>query len=389
LFVLLPALVPASAGFAQERVGFEEVLARRRATAGEAEISGLMAEARRAAAGGSSLLAEGPSLVVTGGPRHSDPEGSAADFGLEVELPLVAARGARAELVRELEIAGSEAFSGFRALAAAELAVAFVEAWLAQEAVAVRAEDLAATEEWLVVARGRVEAGADPPYESTLVAGERDRALVELVAARREVDLAWGELAARSDVGADPRPVSLPSLPAAAAASGSSTGQALAGIVARQRLEVALALARGAASESRWAVASELAKEGDERLVHFGVAYRLPLRGERAAIADELVAAEATAARRAEVDAAAVRARIAAARTALAAAGPALRPEHLEQARRALAARVAEGKERSSEVMPLRRQLLESRLASLAAEAYRARAAAELVYLSGGLPDAP
>jgi outer membrane protein TolC len=84
-----------------------------------------------------------------------------------------------------------------------------------------------------------------------------------------------------------------------------------------------------------------------------------------------------------------VRARIAAAQTALAAAEPELGPEHLEQARRALTARVAEGKQRPSEVLPLRRQLLEARLASLAAEALRARAAAELVFLTGGLPDAP
>jgi outer membrane protein TolC len=63
-------------------------------------------------------------------------------------------------------------------------------------------------------------------------------------------------------------------------------------------------------------------------------------------------------------------------------------PEDLERARRALAARVVEGKERPSAVLPLRRQLLESRLAALAAEALRARAIAELTFLTGDPPDA-
>jgi hypothetical protein len=389
LFVVLPVLVPPGASRAQDPLGFEEALARRRATAGEAEVAALLAEARRAAAGGSSLAAEGPSLSVTGGPRRGDSGATAADVGVEVELPLLAARGTRAELAREIETAGADALAGARALAAAELAVSFVDAWLAQEAVAVREDDLAATEEWLAVARRRLEAGADPPYEPVLVAGERDRALVELVAARREAELAWGELAARSEVGAEARRLSLSGLPAAAPPPDSSAPPALTGIAARRRLAVALALARRAASDSRWAVASEIGAEGDERLVHFGVAYRFPLPGERAAIATELAAAEEGAARAAEADAAAVRARITAARSTLAAAGPALGPEHLEQARRALAARVAEGKQRPSEVLPLRRQLLEARLASLAAEALRARAAAELAFLTGGLADAP
>jgi hypothetical protein len=59
------------------------------------------------------------------------------------------------------------------------------------------------------------------------------------------------------------------------------------------------------------------------------------------------------------------------------------------QAERALAARLAEGKERPSQVLPLRRQLLEARLAGLAAQAARVRAGAEIHFLTGGLPDAP
>jgi hypothetical protein len=83
-----------------------------------------------------------------------------------------------------------------------------------------------------------------------------------------------------------------------------------------------------------------------------------------------------------------LRARLAAARAALAAVPPALESADLLQAQRALTVRLAEGKERPSQIVPLRRLLLEARLAGLAARATRAKAAAELHYLIGGLVDA-
>jgi outer membrane protein TolC len=378
-----------SPSFAEEGgLPFAAALARRRATGGEAEVAALVAEARSAAAGGGSLAAAGPSVALTAGPRQREMEGSTGDFAVEVEVPLATARGARAALARSLEAEAEEALAGARALAAADLAVAFADAWLAQATVTVREEDLAATDEWLALARRRVEAGADPPYEPVLVAGERDRSLVELVAARREAELAWGELAARTELGTEPQPLTLAGLADAAGRMGPGDRPALAGIDARRRLETALAQARSAAAGRRWALASEVASEGDERLAHLGVAYRIPLRGERRAVQGELAAAQARATRAAEAQAAAVRARAAAARSALGAARPAVEPGDLDRARSALTVRIAEGKERPSDVLPLRRQLLEARLAAFAAEALRARAAAELAFLTGGPPHA-
>jgi hypothetical protein len=381
------ALLAGPAG-AEERVAFPEALAHRRSSAAEGEISSLLAEAGRAAAGTSSFAAEGPSVGFEAGPRDGA-EATAADFAVDLEVPLQAGRGARAALARELEAVAPDARAGARALAAADLAAAFVDAWLAQARVAVHEEDVAVTDEWLDAARRRVEAGADPPYEPVLVAGERDRALGELVAARREVELTWGELTARTDLGDGPRPLTLAGLPAVASAPGGTDRGVAAGIDARRRLALALTQARRASSRSRWALASVLAKEGDENLAHLGVAYRFPLRGERAAIEAEVAAAEAQAVRAAAAEAAVLRGRLASARAALAAPAPALQEAELDQARRALAARVAEGKERPSQVLPLRRQLLEARLAALTAEALRARAAADLFFLTGGVLDAP
>ena len=386
LLLTLGALAAPAA--AAQPLTFGEALAGRRPSPEQLDADGLLAEARREAAGGASAVAEAPSVAALAGPRRGE-DATATDVAVAVEVPLLAGRGARGLLAAEVEAAAAPLAAGARAVAAADLASAFVDVWLAQATAAVRAQDLAASEEWLVVARRRVEAGADPPYEPTLVAGERDRSLLELVAARRAIEAAWGELAARSEVGPAPRPVTLDGLPGAAGQPPAGPGAAAAGIDVRERLVVALGRVRGAAAASRWSLQGEVASEGDERLAHVGVAYRLPLRGERAAIAQERAAAEEQARRLAERERATLRARLAAADAALATPPPALGPDDLDRAHRALAARLDEGKERPSEILPLRRQLLEARLATLAAAAAARRAAAEAHYLRGGAGDAP
>jgi hypothetical protein len=372
---------------AAQSLTLAEVLAARRPSAEEVSIGSLVAEARRLTAGAGTRLAEGASASVVAGPRRSDESGDEGDLGLAVEVPLLARAGDRAELARTLADSEPVLAAGAFSLAAADVAAAFVEVWLAQATAFVRAEDLRAADEWLAVAQRRVEAGADPPYEPTLVAGERDRALVELVAARREAELAWGALAGLSDVGTEPRPVALDGVPVARPSTVEAT-HVPAAIEARRALEVALVAARSGASRSRWALATEVATEGEERFAHVGVTYRLPLRGEAAAIEQQRMAGELEAEREADAALASVRARVAAAEAALASAGPAIGNDALVQAQQALAARLIEGKERASQILPLRRQLLEARLAGLAARAAVVKAAAELHFLSGGSSDA-
>lgn len=381
-----PPAEPASSGVPHAApaapLDFASALTLRRPSPEELEAAELLAEAAGAAAGAGALAAAGPTVAAGAGPRHGD-DGTAGDFAVAVDLPLLSGRGHRAALAAAVAAGEPPLRRGAAAVAAADLAAAFGDAWLARQAVAVREEDLATVEAWLAAALQRAEAGADPPYEPVLVAGERDRALVELVAARRAAELAWAELVARAAVGATPRPLSLAGMPEAPAAGAA----AAAGIEARRRLELALARARSAAAESRWGVASEVASEGDERFAHLGVSYRLPLRREREALAAGLAAAEARAEQAAVGALARLEARLAAARQALDGPQPGLGVEHHAQAHRALAARLAEGRERASQILPLRRQLLEARLAGLAAEAVRRVAAAELHLLLGGPTD--
>ena len=368
------------------QLDFGEVLSKRRPSADEVEVERLLAEAQRISAGSRSFAAEGPTTSIAGGPRDGR-DGSEGDLSLQIEMPLQAARGERRALGEMLPAAAAAARMFARATADAELAEAFVAAWLADAVARVRAQDLAAVEAWLEASRRRMEAGADAPYEPTLVGGERDRALVEWIEARREGELAWGELRARAEVPPRPEPVALDALPGYATipdGTASSPGDVMrAGIEVRRNLAIAVARAQTALAGSRWGLAGEVAVEGDERLAHVGVAYRLPLRGERTAIAAEQTAAETAANRDAERRRVEVEAQVAAAAATLGWAGQVLETSALDAAQAALAARLEEGKQRPSEILPLRRQLLEARIAALRSRAARVAAEAKLFFLAG------
>jgi hypothetical protein len=379
------AAVPACTA---QALAFREVASARRPHPGEIEVESFLAEVTEASAGGGAWLLEAPTASALTGGRRPDGGDTELDLGVAIELPIHADRHRRLDLATALSESSDDLRRSQAAVALADLAAAFARAWLAQTEVELRAEDLAITETWLEATRRRVDAGADPPYEAILVGGERDRALLELVAARREVELAWGELAQLAAVALRPSPLELSSLPGSGGAPASnepSGAAALTGIETRRNLEILLARARFAAAASRWAIAGDAAREGlEENIAHVGVAYRFARQGERAANANAQGAAEAAAESRAATDTAALRARLVAAQVALASEAPVLDERDLQGARRALESRLAEGKERASEVLPLRRQLLDAALASAAARAARAQAMAEIFLLEGG-----
>ena len=381
------AAVPACTA---QALAFREVASARRPHPQEIEVESFLAEVTEASAGGGAWLLEAPTASALTGGRRPDGGDTELDLGVAIELPIHADRHRRLDLATALSKSSDALRRSQVAVAHADLAAAFARAWLAQTEVELRAEDLAITEAWLEATRRRVDAGADPPYESILVGGERDRALLELVAARREVELAWGELSQLAALSPRPTPLDLSSLPRERDVSppveaGGAT--VLAGIEARRNLELLLARARFAAASSRWAVEGDAAREGEEEnIAHVGFAYRFARQGEKAANASAQRAAEAAAESRAASESAALAARLVAAEVALASQAPALEEGDLEGARRALESRLAEGKERASQVLPLRRQLLDAALASAAARAARAQAMAELFLLEGGDP---
>jgi hypothetical protein len=124
------------------------------------------------------------------------------------------------------------------------------------------------------------------------------------------------------------------------------------------RLKESLAL-------SRWSLRGSYAQEGEDKVTRFGVAVRLPRPGEGDAIRSSTSAqlhASQGAARQAlaELDA-----RTVSAISRIKAAPSIGTIPDFTKAIEAVGLRLQEGRERPSEALPIRRQLLESQMASL------------------------
>lgn len=340
-----------------------------------------LARARHLAAVSSGGLADGWSLAISGGPRRAD-DVSRTDLAAEVEVPLLAGGGARAELLLHLARVEELLPRAARAETREALAMSYAEAWAAQEIESLRAEALAASDAWLAQARSRVEAGAEAPFEADLVAIERQRAATALRAARAARLVAWGALAAAAALPEKPVPLMAP--PVSASPDAGSARRQLASALALHAIDTRAALARSALDlqrtrdESRWSLRSTLAREGEEEIAHVGVAYRIPRANERE-LAQRAAEAERDAVTRdAELARAGLFSRL---ESALVEAGgePAdLAVEAIIRTRHALTARLLEGKSRPSEVLPLRLQLLAAEEAAIERHVALARAAATL-----------
>lgn len=362
----------------------EHVLAATRPAPEELSTQVDLWRARQLAAVSSRGLASGWTLAISGGPRRA-PEVSDADLAAELEIPLLTDDGARPDLLESLEQAEALLPSAARGEALAVVATAFVDAWAAQEIEAARGEVLAATETWLATARSRVAVGADAPFEAELVALERHRAAAALVEARAHRLAAWGSLAAVATLPA--QPVALAPPPTSPRPDAESARRLLRSSLALRAVEARTALARSmlalqrSRDESRWALRSTLAREGDEAVAHLGVAYRWPRRDERRLLRAATEAEFAALARAGELARAALSSRLESALAFDDGEPLASRDGSISIAQSALTARLLEGKALPSEVLPVRLQLLAAAEATIERRAALARAAATLFYL--------
>jgi len=376
------ALLPSFAGADGELldVTLADLEAARRVHPAELEADGRLAAARRALARSTGAVPGGPVLSLAAGPRRLGDGGTEADLQVGVELPLAPSGPEQRALASALERAKVQLPAAARAEARRDLAAAYVEAWRAQAVAASRAEDLETVERWLAAARRRVEAGADPAYEATLVAGERERAALELDRARAALAAARVALAAHAELPAGQLRLAAPEVEAAGA---DCVGEGALLLAASVRAELAAAEAGLAlrAEGARWALAGDLAREGDEEVARFGLAYRFAPRAERPALDAQRATDIAAVRRAAELESAGLAARAAAARARLSATPAGADEREVAAALAAFAARLAEGKSLPSEVLPSRRQLLAAREAAIDSRAERALAAAELAAL--------
>ena len=288
---------------------------------------------------------------------------------MAADVPLRLRGGARATAEAKLDDAAPVLLAAAGADAERRLAEAYAEAWLAASRVEALAGQLALLSGWRDVARKRVEAGADAPFQESLVEAELLRARGELDRARRDAAEAWGALRALADLPAAPRALAIPAIPAWPGTEESNTrfesGVARASIDARLALDLAFGALESADRLERWSLLGSVAREGADSVARAGLAYRFPLPGERNS-ADEASTSFAQARRReADAERRLLEARLHGALERARELGPVPDGRSFGEALAAVDLRVLEGKDSPSDAVVFRRQLLEGRLAAL------------------------
>lgn len=349
-------------------LSYDDIVQKARTSAEQFRTEALLAERHRALASTRGFLREGPALGLSAGPRRNPAAPTTTDQTVDLDVPLFLSPGTR----NRLEASLGQADPALRAAAQIEarfrLRQAYLDAWLAEEALRLREADLATVQGWFKAAQARLEAGADPAYQVTLVEGEMLRAQADLDEARRQRLNAWAVLRSLAEVPSAPTVLAAPgepSLPPAEALQAKFEASALRQAL-RNRLDLEEQTLRHqeALATSRWSLRGSYGKEGEDRIGKVGFAYRFPRPGEGQALRRETEATFQATKRELETALLELDARFQSALTRLQTATPSLPFAGFESSLKAISLRLSEGRERPSEALPIRRQLLEAKAAS-------------------------
>jgi len=381
LSLTLPCVLLAH-GAAQAPLTYPDIQAKARPAPAQGRADALLAEHHLRLQETRGFLRDGPTLSLLAGPRRTPGEPGTTDKAVDVDLPLFLSTRVRAELERAL----GQAHPVLREAAHREgmfrLRSAYLDAWLASRLRGLREADCATVERWLGTAHARFEAGSDPAFQTALVEGELLKARQDLDEAWAQEARSWGALAALAELPALPQPLAdpgpLPPVPAADLQARLHEGPLRKALEAEAGLEERGLRLKEAQDLSRWSLRGAYAAEGPEKVARIGVAVRLPRPGEARAIrsaTEARIQANRAASRQAlaELDA-----RAQGAVTRLKAAGSGPDVPDFGAAIEAVGLRLREGRERPSEALPIRRQLLESQMAALRRHHARQLLAAEL-----------
>lgn len=349
---------------------YTEIQQRAKTSPDQLRTEALLADGQRSLAGSAGFLREGPTLSLSAGNRTNPGAATSTDKGVDLDLPLFLSAGTR----RRLEEALGKAHPTLRKAASIEtnfrLRQAYLDAWLAEQLLALREADLATVQSWLKAAKARLEAGADPAFQVSLVEGEILKAQLETEEARRQRLMAWANLVALAEVSPQPvtleEPGALAVLQEANLDSQFRRGSLRQAVVARLELEEQTIRHQEALSTSRWSLRGSYAtEEPGVSVAKLGVAYRFSRPGEGKSIRQQTAASVQVVKRELEIALLDLDARYQAARQRLQALPSVTPSSTFETALQAVGLRLTEGKERPSEALPIRRQLLEARVAFL------------------------
>ena len=360
----LPCLLMAQA----PPLTYDDILHRARTSPEQYRTEALLAERQRALNGTRGFLREDPSLGVSAGPRTNPIAPTTTDQSVDLDLPLFLAVGTRRRLEEALGKADPALREAARIEARFRLRQAYLDAWLAERVLQLRESDLATIQVWMKAAQARVDAGADPAFQVSLVEGEALKAQLDLDEARKQRLQIWAGLRALADVPEGPVPLADPgdpTLPMTEGLQDRFKGSTLRrALQDRLELETQTLRQQEALSTSRWSLRGSYGKEGEDRITKFGVAYRFSRPGEGQAIRREAEANVQAARRDIEVALLELDARF---QAALVRAQNPVTPlpfKNFDSVLQAVGLRLSEGKERPSEALPIRRQLLEAQVAS-------------------------
>ena len=297
---------------------------------------------------------------------------------MELDLPLFLSPGTRRRLEESLGQADPALRGAAKTEARFHLRQTYLDAWLTERLLQLREADLTTVQTWLKAARVRLEAGADPGFQVSLVEGEVLRAQADLDETRRQRLNAWAALRAVADVPGVPVPLADPgealSPPSEGLTAKFEASALRRAIQSRLDLEQQALRHQEALAISRWSLRGSYAKEGEDRISKVGLAYRFSRPGEGLAIKRETEATLQATKRELEVALLELDARFQSALIRLQTATPPLPFKGFDLSLNAISMRLSEGKERPSEALPIRRQLLEAQAAS-----YRRLQAAHLL----------
>lgn len=367
---------------AQSPLNFQDIQARARSAPEQWRTDALLAERQLQIQETHGFLREGPTVSFLAGPRRIPGAPGTTDKGVDLDLPLFLSDTARADLESSLGHAHPLLKEAALREGRFRLRAAYLDAWLAARILALREADYATVERWLQSARARFEAGSDPAFQVSLVEGELLKVRQDLDEAWTQEARSWGGLFAVADVPMGPLPLAdpgpVPVIPLVDLERRLEEGPLRQALFAQTKLEEQSLRLKEAQALSRWSLRGSYAAEGDERVTRFGLAVRLPRPGERNSIrsnTEAQIRANAGSARQAlaELDA---RALAVVSRLKLAPPNPTT--SDFSKAIEAVGLRLQEGRERPSEALPIRRQLLESQMASLRRQHAQHLLAAEL-----------
>ena len=350
-------------------LSYDDILQRVRTSPEQLRTEALLAGRERQLRGTSGLLREGPSVGLSVGPRTSSLTPTTTDQTMSVDLPLFLSQGTQRRLTEALGKADPALRESARIETRFRLRQAYLDTWLAERLLGLRETDLGTVQAWLQAARARLEAGADPAFQVSLVEGEALKAQLDLDEARRTRFLTWANLRTLAVVPEMPVPLADPGGPEFPAAQDLSArferSSLRRAIQARLELEEQTLRQQEALATSRWSLRGSASREGLERITTLGVAYRFPRPAETRAIHRETEATLSATKQELEIARVELEARFQSALTRLQITSVPTPFTAFDTALRAVGLRLSEGKERPSEALPIRRQLLEAQMASL------------------------